>query len=219
MIKGVYKLMQVKHYLVIFILIVFVFVSIAKGQSGGEYRETFDSPSLEGWEIGSTVTIENGVIRIPTSDYAFKFSTFPSTDFTITARIEPDTELLIGYNVGNAGSYQLIIGPGYTALIRDEAGVPHELYEQPVEVWPNEWFVVDVRVVGNEHLISINGISFPSLFDENVLVPGGLLLHTMGPGASEIDELVIRQGNQQSSSASNSDHMWVRTVELVGKLG
>lgn len=220
---------HLKKFLLMLVLAVFLFGSYVLAQEGDEYRETFDNPELSGWELAPGVTIADGVMRIPSPDFAFKSGSVDNSAISVKARFVGQGELIVGYRASDAGMYQVVIGPDYVLLIRDQAGEQTELLVQPGNVQMSEWLPIEISLRNAEHRIIINGTEFSPIPDPQLLPPGGIFLHARGGGTAEIDELMIA-GNQTTTvpendtppenSASNAiDFIWVRTGGPPGGLG
>jgi photosystem II stability/assembly factor-like uncharacterized protein len=155
-------------------------------------HETFDNPDLPGWERSPTVTVADGVLRVPGPDgYALWPEAWNDGVIALRARLTGRGDLVVGYSVTDGGQYELVLNQSGASLRRNAGGTLQELMGIPGGIEPGEWQQIEIHVSGPEHFVALNGQ--PSLFghDPEPLPPGGVLLHVEGTATGEFDDLTV----------------------------
>lgn len=158
------------------------------------FTETFDDPTLPGWEHSPNVTVVDGVLRVEPGGFAFRHGEWGDLSLNVRARRagEGHAVLLVTYRASNAGDYTVLLGPDFVALQRRADGVEMELGAALVEFIPaGEWFQVSVIVAGEAHEVMLNNELALAVADPDPLPTGGVSLSAHGDAAGEFDDLMV----------------------------
>ncbi len=220
-------MVNLKKCLPFLILIIFLITPCVTAQDG-EIHETFDTPDLPGWELGSHVAIGDGLLRIPPPEYAFKFGKFADLNLAFQVRLLGEGEFVLGYQASDMGMHQIVINFDAVSFVREQGETPRELYSQPHGIVLGDWMFIELHVLGQEHYLTIDEQDFPVVIDPDPLPPGGILLHARGDTTAEIDNFFMSSGNlpvadepppSAQPPAEVGEHIWVRTGGPLGGLG
>jgi photosystem II stability/assembly factor-like uncharacterized protein len=180
---------------IVVIGITFVLLLISAGSVGaqeGSFTETFDNPSLPGWENSPGATVTGGILNVGPGDFATYGGQWEHMTLSARMRRSGDGEIVILYRTSHTGVYILVLGPNFILSQRETSGVVTELAgNSPVEIPVNEWFQLDIIVAGGEHRILINEKFVLASFDEDPLPPGGIGFETLREAKLDLDELAI----------------------------
>lgn len=180
--------------------------------------ETFDNPTLPGWEHSPGVAVVDGVLRIEPDNFAFYPGEWGDLTLSVIARRtgEGEAVLLVNYCVSDAGDYAVHLGPDFVALHRAGA----ELAASPLgSIPPNEWLHVSVTVVSGTHEVVLSGQPALTATDSDPLPPGGVALSVHGAAPGEFDDLIVTFLGEDMPPPIPSELTWVRTGGPPGGLG
>ena len=124
-----------------------------QAQEGG-FTEPFDDPALPGWEHSPNVEVVNGVLRIGTNGYALRGGEWGDLNLIVRGRLEGEGLAAIGYRVSDFGEYAIHISTNEITLLRAGEPIAQEMIET---IPPEEWFFVEMMVMGESHEIYLNG--------------------------------------------------------------
>ena len=223
------KLTSMVAALVVVGLSVMLVIPLTRGQ-GDTLSETFDDPTLPGWELGPGAEAVSGVLRVPAPSFGFWNVIRGDLTLALRARLIGEGELVIGYFASDTGMYQLALHPTFARLTREANGVAQEIVAVPTAIQLDDWVQIEIKIVGGEHFISFNGQPLLTGSDANPLPPGGIFLHARGAATSEFDDLVLATSDTPTSpvepapvpdvsSISTDALTWIRTGGPPGGLG
>ena len=229
-----YKNLRLMWLLVILALSAATNVSISAQQ--GEFTETFDDPSLPGWDRTQNTTVDIGVLHIEREGYAFHPSTSTMSDLRVRVNLKGDGFIEVRYLISESGMYILRISHAEVVLLRESDGTQVVLASVTSGLSIGKWGLVEVEITGNEHHICIEpGIELQAT-DNQPLLNGSLMLHVFGDAVGEFDDLFLLQGGSvgtnevtpptpSQTKGSDGDVVsienisWVRTGGPPGGLG
>ncbi|NOY97712.1 MAG: DUF1080 domain-containing protein [Chloroflexi bacterium] len=164
-----------------------------RAQVGG-LHETFDDPTLPGWEHSPNATVQGGVLRLETGGFAFHPGEWG--DFTLSLRMRRleagESVLVLAYRSSEAGQYALLLSSENLALQRQSGGESADLGSAPIEpVPPQEWMQVRVVVTGGAQQVFLNEGLVLDADDPQPLPAGGLSLSVQGEGGGEFDDVTL----------------------------
>jgi len=188
------------------ILVLFLLpLGLTSAQDGG-FIDTFDAPSLSGWEHSDGVAIDDGVLRIEPGNFAGRDGDWG--DFTLTGQVRFDGSgaLAISFRAGPEGSYHLLIEAQRLVLQRESQGQVYELAAVEADLKPGRWHELSIETRSGEMLITIQGLGSLSFEESQPLFSGGIGFETLGELTAEIDEvsLVPREEHQLQSGGITS---------------
>lgn len=168
-----------------FALVVTV-MPVTFSQSGPVYEETYDDPTLPGWELAPEATVTNGVLQIPGGSFAFFHGEAPDFTLSLPARFTSSQgEITLHYRAEESGAYQVVIGRSYLMLMLSGSTLLGATDVTPLETW----FDIGVTAQGSSHAISINGQPVLTAADDSHLSGSGISLQTVGEGVvAEFDD-------------------------------
>jgi len=173
-----------------FLLVVFLIVLPVRAQEPG-LTETFDNPTLPGWEHSPGVTVADGVLQIKPGNFCFHGGAWRDFTFTLRARFQGEGALVISYRAGDAGAYHLLITGEEWTLQREAGGIVTDLATAAAPTSRGEWFQTGITVVGGHHTIAVDGKPLLTATDPDPLPPGGLAFETLGELTGEFDDLTL----------------------------
>ena len=222
---------NLRYWLCITVLLLVLFpIQLRSNAQEGVFSETFDDPTLPGWEYSPEAQVVNGVLRIQPDNFAFHGGQWREVNITLRARLIGEGELVIGYSMTDQGVYQVVLSAHSASLLRQMSDTVEALMGTPSGAPLDEWFDLEISIANGEHFITLNGQLLLTGHDLDPLAPGGILLQARGGAVGEFDDLVvIAPHNQTVPEAGLSPQTanvpayqagsWVRTGGPIGGLG
>lgn len=187
--------MKQKHilYLAAIFCILLATISPIPGVSaqGGEYRESFEDGSLEGWERSEGVSVAEGNLQIPPGNFAVRFQGPPGNTFEFDFKRSNPGALIFRYAISPDGEYILVFHDQEAMLEKGGEGPPQMLDESPWEGGFDEWHTVKIQLGPSGQTISIDDTTLFSTQEDAPLRGGGIGFWVEGEGTGLIDNLVI----------------------------
>lgn len=180
------------------VLILFLSLTLPVQAQEGGFTETFDDPSLAGWEI-DLATVKDGILRIEPDGFAYRDGQWGDFTLSLVARYNDGGSLRVDYRSSRDGTYVLYIGGGFVSLAR----VDHELGRNSHAIPAGEWARVEISVSGGVHTITLNNRQVIAVSDAGGLTAGGIRLSANG-AAAEFDHLVLTPFGHGISEATAS---------------
>ena len=207
--------MKQKHlpYLAAIFCILLATISPVTGASAqeGEYRESFEDDSLEGWERSEGVSIAEGNLQIPPGNFAVRFHGPPGHSFEFDFKRSKPGALIFRYAISPDGEYILVFHDHEAVLEKGGEGPPRMLDESSWEGSFEEWHTVKIQLGPSGQTISIDDTTLFSTQEESPLRGGGIGFWVEGEGTGFIDNLVItglaepREREEDSPPPSEAD--------------
>ncbi len=233
------KLRFEKKWVVLILSILITLATFSVHAQQGSFTETFDDPTLPGWEHSPNADVVDGVLRIDLSGYALHSGEWGDLNLRVRANLVGEGAVVVSYRVGEAGEYAIHISGDEITLYKSGEPIAHETIE-PVP--PREWIFMEVFALGEHHEILLNGQLALVTFDPDPLPPGGVALAIQGEAMGEFDDLFVvsldkeqpEEENEQaetvspeepaptqetSEDPSSTDLTWVRTGGPPGGIG
>jgi len=165
----------------------------AGAQEGNGYRDTFDDPTLPGWEHAREAIVADGVLRISPGSFALRFGDWSDITLTVKVRYSGEGEVLVNYYFRDEGKYGVLLANGIIALDKEQNRATTQLGRASVPgVQPNTWLDLKVVVSGGEHQVYLNDALQLTATDPNPLQTGAVLLQALGGVTVEFDDLEVR---------------------------
>ncbi len=215
-------------HIMLVMALLFLLVVTVRAQDGGSFQETFDDPTLLGWEYSPGVSVVDGVLRVESDGFAFHSGQWPDLTLSLRARRTGAGFLTIRYSVSDTGAYNFGFGDKGMALLRNEGGTGTELAAAPVLIPADQWVQVSITVVGGVHTISLDGQTVLTATASQPLPPGGIALQAGGSATGEFDDLSLSSGVVTSPPAevtptsvpvTQGTESWIRLGGPPGGLG
>lgn len=154
------------------------------------FKETFDDPSLPGWEKSPQATVTDGTLQMEPGGFALHFGDWSGITMTIKVRMSGGGEAVVNYNVREANRYGVSLAEGRLRLDKEQDGALTTLGEASVEaIRPDTWITIKVAVVEGQHLVYVDDTLQMTASDPDPLDPGAILLQVMGEGTAAFDDL------------------------------
>jgi photosystem II stability/assembly factor-like uncharacterized protein len=216
-----------KPYTFLLFLGMLLFVLTPGYAQDGGFRETFDDPSLPGWDAVNAV-VQNGILRLEQGGLLGRGGEWG--DFTLSARVRriDQGDFAFMYRGSPTGTNIAVLGDSGVGVQREIEGVLENLDFAAVEVPANEWFEFGISVSGGQHRLTLNGEIILTVNEPNPLLPGGIALEVISSPAVEVDEMTLTletptppadDAAPPAVSADTSQLAWVRTGGPPGGLG
>ncbi len=174
--------------------LLFILVNPAMVSAQGEgFQETFDGPTLEGWETHPDVTITEGALKLPPGSFALHLGDWSEITLTVKMKYSGEGEALINYYFRDRNTYSLRFTTGMLSLEKEKDGIPNQLGNSPTTtVQADTWMSIKITVSGGEHQVYINDELALTITDSEPLETGAILLHAIGNVTVEFDDLDVR---------------------------
>ncbi|MCU0612136.1 MAG: YCF48-related protein [Candidatus Eisenbacteria bacterium] len=167
-------------------------LSAPEMEPGSErFEESFDDPSLAGWETSPGVSVVDGALSIPSDGFAFQPGRWSEFSLSVRARRSGGGLLGIRYVSTDAGGYLLSLGEEGASLSRESEGSSGELASASAAIPAGGWVEVTIRVVDGEHAIALDGETVLTASDAVPLRAGGLVLRAQGDAPGQFDDISI----------------------------
>jgi len=164
-------------------------IVVANAQEG-ELRETFDDPSLPGWERSPGAFVAEGALHLAPGDLAF----LPQSARAIHIRLLRlgDAQVQVHYQRTDPSAYVLLLRPDGIAIVEERPDVREELTGTDIGLPPDRWVELIIQITSEGHRIQIPELDLTLNFSPGTSLPaGGLLLRADGEGEVLFDEVVL----------------------------
>jgi hypothetical protein len=98
----------IKLWLVVVIAAISLLPAISLQAQEPGFTETFDAPTLPGWEHLPNVTVVDGVLRVEPGNFAFHGGEWGNLTLTVRVRRSGEGELIVSYRASEAGAYHVL---------------------------------------------------------------------------------------------------------------
>lgn len=168
-------------------------------QDEGEVQDSFDDPSLSGWEHSQNVRVSDGILKIDPDNAAFKLGSWDSPSISIQLRFSSPGGVIVHYHASEQGAYHLHLfreGEQLEIFLEKEFEGSHTNLGETkgAELLVEDWNSLEITLQDGTHRISLNESEVLSVFDEDFLPPGGIGFMVVGENTADFDNLVIRSG-------------------------
>lgn len=186
--------MQKKYLALTTILMVTAFMIVPAVFAQGEgFIETFDDPTLPGWEKSREAIVTEGVLHMTPGSFALHIGDWNEFTMTIKVKYSGDGETFINYYFRESGSYRLALSTGRVRLEKEQNQSSTSLGEVEVPaIQPDTWLNIKVVVSGGDHQLFVNDELILTASDSQPLETGAILLQVMGEMTVEFDDLDVR---------------------------
>lgn len=177
------------------ILMLIAAPSASPQAQGVDFTDTFDDPSLPGWEHSPNATVADGWLHIEPSGFAFHGGRWSDLTLSITVRLTGSGAALIQYRATDQSAYIIRFAGSLLVLQRKSGSVITNLATANIEIPSGESAAIGVTNSGSRHQIMVNGNLKITASDSQPLPPGGLYLFAEGTTA-EFDEVTLTGSGQ-----------------------
>ena len=164
-------------------------------QSEDGFSETFDDPTLPGWEHSQDVLVSEGVLKISPGNFAFRSAEIQISSLSFKFKYTPPAEIFFHYHATDKGVYNLLIVEERIIFEKVSEDIISELGSSPAEISSGEWSTLKIEFSENRHQIYLNDELLISADDENPLPAGALGIEVHGENPAEFDDLLV-QGSE-----------------------
>lgn len=155
------------------------------------FTETFDDPTLPGWEHSPEATVVDGMLRIEADGFAKHSASWADLMLTVSIRPTDEADLLILYRWSEDTCYAVRISRPFVTLQRLQLGQVTVLGEGSAALPLGEWVEVTVTVDGDFNHVMVNDSPVLIAEDPDPLPGGGIGLSVAGEAAGEFDDLEV----------------------------
>lgn len=177
----------------LFLLVAVLVVAPAIVDAQGEgFHESFDDPTLMGWERSREVVVVDGVLRMSPGSFALKAGDWSDIDMSIRIMYFGPGEIWVNYYFRDQAKYGVLITENLMLLERTEHGSAREMGKaESAPVQPGSWMQLRVVVSGGQHEVYLNDQLQISATDGEPLTAGAVLFQVMGEATAQLDDLVL----------------------------
>lgn len=167
--------------------------SEALAQEAAGFMTTFDDGSLEGWEHGQDVIVEDGVLRLASENPVFRMGNWSIGSLVVRARSTGASGFwIVHYQATDQGSYNLRIATDEWALERSDGPATTLLAAAPPEGLDlSDWLDIEVTLVGGEHRVTAAGREVLRASEQDPLPSGTVGFVPSGGLTLEIDAVTL----------------------------
>ncbi len=154
-------------------------------------NETFDDPSLAGWDRNENVSVAEGILRLNPGGFALHRSNSADTTLKIRARLSSgEGALFISYQFSETGAYAIRIEGGYLNVLYSMGEQSSDITVTPVliPVTADEWFELMVQRADADQVIVVDGEEMVR-FPDNGFPLGGVGFEVVGGITVDIDSV------------------------------
>ena len=180
--------------------------------------ETFDDPTLPGWQRSPGTHTEDGILRIEPGHFAALSGDWGAFKLAMRLRRFGEGEFVVSYCTSAGGAYHALIGNGFSALQRETSGIVIELHNARMDFPLGEWGAVSLQVTDIEYVLRVNNQIIWAVPKDGELSSGGIALETLGDLALHVDELSLVY-EQETLLPGDGELTWVYTGGPNGGLG
>lgn len=159
---------------------------------GGGFSETFDDPTLPGWEKSNEAIVVNGALQMAPGSFVLHIGDWSEIDLTVKMKYSGEGNVVIHYYFRDRAGYILNLTDGSIGLERERDGTRSTLGSGTASLQPDTWLELNIAVTGGEHQVSINNQQILTATDPEPLETGALLFESMGGATVEFDDLNVR---------------------------
>ena len=91
------------------LLLTFSITFTVSGQEGGGFSDSFDDPTLQGWEHSQDVMVSEGTLRISPDNFAFRQGVWENPDMTVKIKFTPPGGFVLHYHAGEGAVYRVVL--------------------------------------------------------------------------------------------------------------
>jgi hypothetical protein len=183
-----------KRVMVLGILLIAVLLvahAPAEAQQEG-FHETFDDPTLAGWERSREVVVADGVLRMNPGSFALRAGDWSEIDMSIRIRYTGPGEIWVNYYFRDEAKYGVLLTDRLILLEKAQHGSPSEMgHAGDALVQSGSWMDLRVVVAGGQHQVYLNRELQITATDPEPLSTGAILLQVMGEATAEFDDLEL----------------------------
>ncbi len=220
--------MKLRYILILVLLSVNLLKPSASFTQTNGFTETFDDPTLPGWEHTANTTALDGILHIPAGDRASHGGDWHN--FTMSVRLRYNGSIALTYRVHESQSYIFLLNQDMSILQSEMAGAVENLATLSTPLPPDEWINLDLVISDNSHTVLLNEAQILTVQDEGYeSVAGGFGFEVLD-GFVDIDSLSVipveevsvtdsTEVPEQSSGSGETSLTWTRAGGPPGGLG
>lgn len=185
-----YRWLFTTSMLLLILLILGSLVTPALAQQES-FQDSFDDPTLPGWEHSREVVVQDGVLEINAGGFALHIGDWSQIDLQVQMRLSGQGEMAVNYYFRDENHYALVLNPDHIVLQRIVNRSPGPLGEALYNAPRQEWFTLRIQVEGQQHQVWIDEQLLLTASDEQPLMPGAILFLARGELTVELDDLQV----------------------------
>jgi hypothetical protein len=185
------KQINIKRMRFAFIIVIAIMPLTAVFAQDEPSTETFDDPSLPGWERSPEAVVQEGVLSIAPGNFAVKFGGYGGDALRLKVKYAGPGMVFIRYAMGEGGNYALILFDEAIVLEKVVQDQPSMLSEYPWNGPSGEWMQFQITTTAGQIQVSLDGETIITATDEQPLEGGEIGLWVEGEAAAQFDDLSI----------------------------
>lgn len=167
-----------------------LFSPLAQAQADG-LTETFDDPSLPGWERSASARVVDGQLIIEGDGYAMHGGAWQDSTTRVRFRWVGSGAGAVGYQTSDAGSYAVRFSEEGLQLLLNQGDQSIAFAAAPRHGLEGEWNSISVVREGEIHTVLINDERVFEAAAPALLPPGGVMLLAEGGALLAFDDLTV----------------------------
>ena len=184
---------------VLFLFVIAIPFSVQAQDEG--FTETFDDPSLNGWERSEQAVVKDGSLVISQGHFAAKFGEYGSGTYEFKAKFAGPGVMFFRFAMREEGNYAVVFVEDRIALEK-VTEKPQELAAMDGVEYSSDWMNVKVLLDAGELEIFLDDVSILTATDPEPLEGGGLGFWVEGETAAEFDDLSFSSSIEGPSGGS-----------------
>ncbi len=185
------KIKRIQYLIIICLTVVALVPTATISAQEGDFRESFEDESLQGWEHSEGVNISEGTLQIPPGNFAVRFQGVPGTSFAFDFKRSGPGALIFRYAISPQGEYALIIHNQAIVLEKGGEGPPNPLDESPWDGSTENWHTIKIQLNSSGQTITLDDSPILTTQEEATLRGGGVGFWAEGEGMVALDNLVV----------------------------
>ncbi len=156
----------------------------------GDFSESFERETLDGWEYSPGAVLRNGMLRIDPGNFAVKMGSYRLGVIEVRVR-QPGGAVYIRYAMQEEASYAFIMLEDRLILEKTQGDVPQELGTTPRSAALGDWMAVRINLEDGHHQVYLDDQLVLEATDPDPINGGGLGFMVEGEVAAEFDDLQV----------------------------
>ncbi len=176
------------------LVVLLLAVAPVAAQEGEGFTDSFDDPSMPGWEHSPEAIVAEGALQIGPGNFAARGGAWQDFEVSFKLRFKGPGETHINYRAGDSGTYVLVLMEGETILMKNQGEGQESVLATASGFQPTEdaWMDFKITLKGGEHTIGVDGTDIITASDSDPLGMGTLVFASHGERTTTIDDVSLQ---------------------------